>query len=235
MTRAAHRETAQADILAAAAAIIARHGYHGTSMRDLAKSTGRGLSSFYTYFASKEALLFALQSRAFVALIEAAEAAAAATEHPDRRLYAVILNHVQYFASHNDVMRVLVQEAKVLPARQRRQVRALKERYFAMVRDLVLELGSDRAGTFAAGVSRQEVERITYSLFGMLNWVWAWYEPKQHGTARDVARTIHATIHRALTGRAPARPSWTAVDAALDRLALRSLISPQPNGPSAAG
>ena len=34
------------EILAAAARAFAEHGYHGMSMRDLAKATGRGLASF---------------------------------------------------------------------------------------------------------------------------------------------------------------------------------------------
>lgn len=225
MKRETRRADAQADILAAASAILARHGYHGASMRDLAKATGRGLSSFYTYFPSKPALLFALQTRAFVTLIDAAEAAAAAVDPPDRRLYAFILNHVRYFTEHNDVMRVLVQEARVLPARQRHRVRALKTEYYAIAEDLVRKLGSGRGGFFRGTASRDELERVTYNLFGMLNWVWAWHEPDGHGTAHDVARTIHGMILRALTGRAPGRHLWTAVEGVVDRIGIQPLIA----------
>jgi len=223
--RETRHAAAQADILSAAAAILARHGYHGTSMRDLAKATGRGLSSFYTYFPSKDALLFALQTRAFMTLIDAAEAASAVTDSPERRLYAFILNHVRYFAVHNDVMRVLVQEARVLPARHRRKVRAQKEQYYAICERLVRQLGTDRGGYFGRSVDRVELERVTYSLFGMLNWVWAWYEPKHHGTAPDVARSIHAVVCRALTGRVPAQRVWNDVEHALARIEVQSLIA----------
>jgi len=63
------RERVREEILEAAASAIAAHGYHGMSMRDLAKATDRSLASFYNYFASKEDVLFALQSRAFENLI----------------------------------------------------------------------------------------------------------------------------------------------------------------------
>ena len=227
MKRESRRAEAQADILAAAAAIIACHGYHGTSMRHLAKATGRGLSSFYTYFPSKDALLFALQTRAFMTLIEAAEAAEAITDQPDAQLYAFILNHVRYFHTHNAVMRVLVQEARVLPARQRHRVRTQKERYYALCERLVRQLGTGRGGYFHGPAGRLELQRVTYSVFGMLNWVWAWYEPGLHGSDHDVARTIHTIAHRALTGRVPSRRVWVAIEGAFDQIKIQSLISAQ--------
>lgn len=195
-------------------------------MRDLAKATGRGLSSLYTYFPSKEALLFALQTRAFDTLLHSADAAVASVRTPDQRLYAFVLNHVRYFTAHDDVMRVLMHEAKVLPARQRKEVRALKERYYSLAESLVAMMvssspsGKGRASR-ADGI---EVERLTYGLFGMLNWVWAWYEQDRHGDARDVARTIHAMATRGLGRPIHGRRDWAAVDAAVDRIEIRSLI-----------
>lgn len=220
------RERAISSILAAAAAILARHGYHGTSMRDLAKATGRGLSSLYTYFPSKEALLFALQTRAFETLMDSADAAVASVRTPDQRLYAFVLNHVRYFTAHDDVMRVLMHEAKVLPARQRKQVRALKERYYSLAESLVSGMPSlaPSGKGRATRADRIEVERLTYGLFGMLNWVWAWYEQDRHGDARAVARTIHAMATRGLGSRDHDRGDWAAVDAAVDRIEIRSLI-----------
>ncbi len=220
------RERAISSILAAAASILARHGYHGTSMRDLAKATGRGLSSLYTYFPSKEALLFALQTRAFDTLLDSADAAVASVRTPDQRLYAFVLNHVRYFTAHDDVMRVLMHEAKVLPARQRKQVRALKERYYSLAESLVAGMVSSSPSEKgrAARADGIEVERLTYGLFGMLNWVWAWYEQDRHGDARAVARTIHAMATRGLGGSIHDRRDRAAVDAAVDRIEIRSLI-----------
>ncbi len=127
MPRATRHRHAQADILQAAAGIFARHGYHGTSMRVLARATGRGLSSFYNYFPSKEAALVALQTGAVDTLNASASAAVSVAQSADAQLYAFILNHVRYMTTHFDVMRVLVHDAKELPARQRHRVRSLKE------------------------------------------------------------------------------------------------------------
>ena len=52
-------------ILLAAARFIAEHGYHGMSMRALAKATGKSLATSHNYIYSKEEILFALQREAF--------------------------------------------------------------------------------------------------------------------------------------------------------------------------
>ena len=66
-------EAKRAEILAAAAQAIAKHGFHGMSMRELARTTGRSPASFYNYFESKEELLFSVQRDAFATLLESAE------------------------------------------------------------------------------------------------------------------------------------------------------------------
>ena len=53
-------EERRREILAAAAATLARHGYHGTNLQRVAESAGMGKSSLYHYFPTKEALFAAL-------------------------------------------------------------------------------------------------------------------------------------------------------------------------------
>ena len=181
-----HRHEAQRqEILDAAAAAIAEHGYHGMTMRGLARATESGLATFYNYFSSKEDLLFSLQSEAFETMTRSVQEALAEVGQPLDQLYVFVLNHLRYFVGHRAVMRVLVSEAAALPAGRRRTVRLLKEAYFKICRDIVADI-------YAASVDTAEVERITYNIFGMLNWSYAWYDPKSHGSAEDVARTIHA-------------------------------------------
>ena len=105
------------------------------------------------------------------------------------------------------MMRVLVQEAGAVPSEQRDVVRARKDRYFAMGRDLVravIERGSARDGVRSKPrVDDAELERATYAFFGMMNWMHAWYDPRRHGDASDVAHTIHRIAIAGLVGTAP--------------------------------
>jgi AcrR family transcriptional regulator len=189
-----HQEQ-RARILQAAAALLAAEGFHGMSMRSLAKTAGTSLSNVYNYFPSKEDILFALQKESFETLCAATSEALADVDDPAGRLFGFISHHVRYFADHPDVMRVLVHEASALPPPRRREVRGLKERYFTIARDIVREL-IEKSRDQAAAAGREtaddaELERITYSIFGMLNWIYGWYRPELHGTHQELARTIH--------------------------------------------
>ena len=195
-TRQLRHEAQRLEILEAAAAAIAEHGYHGMTMRGLAKATGRGLASFYDYFTSKEDVLFSLQADAFESMTENVKAALADGGEPAEQLYTFIITHVRYAAGHRHLMRVLVHEASALPAGRRKTVRLLKEGYFKVCRDIVAAIRPGQVGA-------AEVERVTYSIFGMLNWSYGWYDPKSHGTHEDVARTIHAMAVGGLRQQTP--------------------------------
>lgn len=189
------REHASEHILEAAASTIAEHGFHGMSMRVLAQSTGMSLANFYNYFESKEDLLFALHVRAFTALLSAVDAELQKATQPNERLYLFIANHVAYFIQHTAVMHVLVHEAGRLAPNHRPTVRQLKDDYFGRARAIVATILARRDERSAG-----EIERATYCVFGMLNWVYAWYDPGLHGSARDVARTIHTMALAGLAG-----------------------------------
>jgi len=210
-------------ILDAAAASIAAHGFHGMSMRELAAAAGKGLSSLYHYFPSKEEILFALQREAFETLIAATSEALAGVEGAPARLYAFISQHVSYFARHPELMRVLVHEAGSLPEEKRRILRRLKERYFGIGRGIVEDLvaeGCARSGAGGADSMPEEAEmdRIAYSLFGMLNWVYGWYEPERHGSPIQLTRTIHRLALCGLRTRCPFRAVEERVDSLLQAL-----------------
>lgn len=227
-SRQFRHEAQRLEILQAAAAAIAEHGFHGMTMRGLARATGRGLATFYDYFSSKEDLLFSLQTDAFETMASSANAALEGVDDQVDQLYVFILNHLRYSAENRSEMRVLVHEASALPAGRRKTVRLLKEAYFNICRDIVAAiLVSGCKSPGAGGVDRldpAEVERVTYSVFGMLNWSYGWYDPQQHGTPQDVARTIHTLAVCGLVARCPERFVPSSLEHHLDAITLPPLI-----------
>ena len=227
MPRPSRQHEGRLEILEAAARFIARHGFHGMSMRDLANAMGKSLAGFYNYYRSKEDVLFELQVRAFETLVQSAETAISTAKNPWGRLYAFILQHLQYVASHPDVMHVLVQEAGALPAQRRKLVRAGKERYFAIAQTLVGEVIRSNAAHSAGRklpVDPAELERLTYALFGMLNWTYGWYQPDQHGSPEQLARTIYRLSLRGLRADATVDSAITSVEARLAGRQLQPLL-----------
>lgn len=187
------------DILSQCAALMARKGYDGTSMRDLARTTGRSLAGLYHHFSGKEELLFLINERGFQPLLENAtalqetyahERAAAPRAASERLLRALIDAHVGYFAAHLDQMRVLMFGTQSMSSAHGEAIRRLKARYAACVRHAVGEYlaAHDRPADAAV------IERKSFLLFGMMNWIFGWYSFDEHGPAQDLAAEIHATF-----------------------------------------
>ncbi len=222
----------RAKILQAAAALIATEGYHGMTMRNLAQAAGTSLANVYNYFAAKEDILFALQREAFEALIAAAGDALDGVGDAAGRLYGFIHHHVRYCAEHPDVMHVLVHEAASLPPGERRIVRQTKERYFEIGRGIVRQLiadgdGSARPGNPSPGDA--ELDRLTYSLFGMLNWIYGWYRPEAHGDPRQLARTIHGIATGGLAARGAGAPVQDRMEAHIAAVDAPPLLGHTPS------
>lgn len=221
----------QQKILETAAHFIAEHGYHGMTMRALAKATGKSLATAYNYYSSKEEILFALQKEAFENLIGAAEGALAEVRPPSSRLYVFILNHLSYFTTHPDVMRVLIHEAGSLPPAHRTRIRKLKRQYFVIGAEIIEQVlvdGCGQPGPVRRSRDEQadgaEVERVTYSLFGMLNWIYTWYEPGRHGDVAELARTMRHLILCGAVASCPAIASPGDLEPGLTELSTLPLL-----------
>ena len=223
------REVAKAELLECAAVLIAEKGFHGMSMRDLARSADRSLASLYNYFTAKNEVLFALQERAFQTLLSTVHEALKPAEQAPARLYCFILHHIRYVISHRAIMRILVQEAGTLMAEHRHAIRDLKERYFAVAAGVISEVltsGCSSTSADATGpVDSAELERVTYNLFGMLNWTYGWYDGERHGDARELARTVHDLVMCGLVAQCPHRPSQRTMERHLEALGVPSMLT----------
>jgi AcrR family transcriptional regulator len=149
-------------LLAQAARVFAEKGYHSTTMRDLAAASGMSLAGMYYYTRGKEDLLALIQERCFTRVLAGAEQAVAAAADPVERLQAFIRHHVTFFARHMAEMKVLSHE----PARG---VTAIKRRYVDLLETLLKDAAPDETPVDRSAAA--------YVLFGMMNWIYNWYDP----------------------------------------------------------
>src|SRR5260370_1001434 len=98
-------------------------------MRDLAAASGMSLAGMYYYVKGKEELLFLVQERCFVRVLEEAGEAVGRSRDPLERLQAFIRHHGTYFAAHMGEMKVLSHEADALTGEARRRGNAIKRRH----------------------------------------------------------------------------------------------------------
>ena len=65
-----HYDEKLQQILKTSAKIFAEKGFHHTSVRDISRATKMSLSGLYYYFTTKEELLYLIQERCFVTLLQ---------------------------------------------------------------------------------------------------------------------------------------------------------------------
>ncbi|MBA2732039.1 MAG: TetR/AcrR family transcriptional regulator [Acidobacteria bacterium] len=162
-------------ILRNAARIFAEKGYHSTTMRDISRETQVSLAGLYHYCRSKEELLFLIQDNCFGHVLERLEQRLRETTEPIEKLRLVIENHLSFFAANMAEMKVLSHEADSLAGEMHVHVSGKKQQYTQLVRQILSEAKQ------AQGDEGQKVDLTvaTYALFGMMNWIYNWYDP--HG------------------------------------------------------
>lgn len=156
-------------LLSHAARVFAERGYHPTTMRDLARASGMSLAGMYYYVPGKEDLLFHIQERCFTQVLDGGTAAVVAGVDPQDRLARFIRHHVTFFAAHMAEMKVLSHEANSLSGDGRRRVDAIKRRYVDFLEGLLREASPEQPAA--------ERSAAAYALFGMMNWIYNWYDP----------------------------------------------------------
>ena len=171
-------------ILVHAAQIFAEEGFEGTSMRDISRVTGVSLSGLYYYFESKQKLLYLIQYNTFTFIMEQLLSRLYTVHEPAARLRVLVQNHIEYFLSHPNEMKVLAHEEEALAPPLRDEVAAIKRRYYALAREIF-------DGLAAEGLAPGVQPRVAIlSLFGMMNWVYKWHNPKIDPGAEELTSAI---------------------------------------------
>jgi AcrR family transcriptional regulator len=171
-------------ILRTSARIFAEKSYHSTSMRDISRATGVSLAGLYHYCKSKEELLFLIQDHCFGRVLECFEQRIKGIDDPFEKLRIFIDNHLSFFAANMAEMKVLSHEAESLAGDLHKHVSAKKEKYAKQARKILREIQSvsearpSGRATAASpnGQTRIDLTVATYSLFGMMNWIYNWYD-----------------------------------------------------------
>jgi TetR/AcrR family transcriptional regulator, cholesterol catabolism regulator len=173
-------------ILRTSARIFAEKGYHSTSMRDISRETGVSLSGLYYYCRSKEELLFLIQDNCFGHVLERLQERLGETTEAVEKLRLVIENHLSFFAANMAEMKVLSHEADSLAGKMHEHVSGKKQQYTRMVRRILSEVQQAQDGNG----QKIDLTVATYALFGMMNWIYNWYDPRGPLSVNDLVDNI---------------------------------------------
>ncbi|MGA8153181.1 MAG: TetR/AcrR family transcriptional regulator [Terriglobales bacterium] len=173
-------ERRMAHILVHATEVFYDKGYEGASMRDLSRASGMSLSGLYYYFESKVKLLYLIQKETFSTIVERLRERLDAVSDPEQRIRSFILNHLEYFLANRKAMKVLSHEDDALKNGFGAEIAAIKREYYRICVALLDDFKRQRKLDFSSRLA-------VLSLFGMMNWIYTWYNPRVDADAEEIA------------------------------------------------
>lgn len=201
--RAGNYEDKKQVILDRAAEIIARKGFEGATMIEVANACGTSKSHLYHYFSSKEDLLFSIVSEHITAQAEELADIMALPLSAVERFNRVVGAFVQRSAESRSEHQILMHDLKFLPQSQHEEVQQLEIKLVRMMSGLLREINPELMAPSAV--------QAPYALmvYGMVIWTVSWYEKNGPIAPPELAARISQLLIHGFKGSRFTEPRAT--------------------------
>lgn len=169
------------DILASAVGAFRRHGYHGTSMDQIADQLLMTKGSLYYYFKDKEEILFAIHDRALDHILAELDRARRLPGCPCARLEALLAAHIGIMVEGFYGTGLALEFGALSPPRLKKVV-GKRDRYEAALRDMI------EKGVSEGCLRPVDPKMVGFALLGSINWIARWYRPGGSTPPEDLAK-----------------------------------------------
>ncbi|HJV44839.1 MAG TPA: TetR/AcrR family transcriptional regulator [Bacillota bacterium] len=180
------------------------HGYHKVTVDQIVKESGTSKGGFYHNFKSKDELLYIIHDDFISYVLEKAQEAYQNCHTPTERLYAIIKSFVMMIDLYRSNVTVFYQESLNLAPEYFRVIEGKRDQYKEMMFQVVQD--GVKCGEFRPELP---VPIISMAIFGMINWVYKWYQQTGRYSIEEIA-DIYADLilHSTLTEEAKQRPEF---------------------------
>ena len=179
------RLTTKELILKKATDLFYRYGYSNTPIRKITEKVGVENPVIYYYFKSKDHLLFAIIESIADDLIGGLQEIIDRVPDPVERVREMIFFHITILERKKKPVKVFVEDNDKLPPKLRMMIKEKEKQIYHLYHtqfELLVEKGMARD---------IEIPLITFSLIGMINWIYRWFKDGGTLDVRGVAdRTI---------------------------------------------
>ncbi|MDX1646485.1 MAG: TetR/AcrR family transcriptional regulator [Longimicrobiales bacterium] len=159
------------EILHAALATVRDRGYHATTLDDIAERLGIRKTALYHYFPDKDSILYACHRESLAELDRMIEVSESCCSTPRERLAYLIREHARVMTDELEGSPLAFEVSALSPDR-RAEIIAGRDRYEAVLRDLVKE-------AVETGEFRPVDPKIAvFAILGAINWIARWYDPE---------------------------------------------------------
>lgn len=177
-------EERRQQILQAAVRVFYEKGYDHASTRDLSRAAETSIAGIYHHFSDKELLLFHILDGAMEKLLSLQRRAGSVEGPPRAKIEAMIAAVVTAVTENLREVTLLFKEGHRLTPAHRRIIRTKERQSFELVRQELARL--QQRGEMCA----VHLNTAAFSMLGMINWLFYWYDPQKPLTSAELARDI---------------------------------------------
>ncbi len=170
-------------IAKAAAKLFNEKTYLDTSMEEIANAARISKGAIYHYFSSKSELLFFVLDNYLSLILENLEKDLEEIEGADAKLKFIITRHIEMYANYVPEAKTLLHDLNCLTRSQYKVLAENERRYYKIVARVL-------ADVLPRDTEEDLLTIVTFMLFGMCNWIYAWYNPKGNVKPQDLSEVI---------------------------------------------
>jgi AcrR family transcriptional regulator len=168
--------------------LFSERGFAGTSIRDIAKSTGLSLSNIYHHFGNKEGLLLAILEVASGRLLASLQEVNRRPGTPLDRLKRLIQTHLELSTVFHKEAKIFFLDEEHLSPEGHRVNQEYQREVLDIYRQNLRELQKTGEAAFKSATI------TAFNILGVLNWHLRWYRPDGLMSYEEISQEVLSFI-----------------------------------------
>lgn len=197
-------------LLREAAAAFNKHGFHATSLDDIAQNLGVTKAALYYYFPNKQTLLLACFTRAMEVAFASRDRAVAEGGNGRDKLRQTLSYYLAQMIDELSCCVVLLEENALRPAEHALLV-SQRDTFEQALRDFV------REGIADGSIVVCDPKLVVFAMLGAMNWVPKWFRHSGEWSAAQLTAALMELFDRMLSKTPAAALSATVAESTKPR------------------
>ncbi len=191
----------RAEIAARAAQLFDRHGFHQTTMEDIAVEVGLKKPTLYHYVNSKDEILYLIHEEFVGLLFDGQRERESLNLSCDENLRQSMRDILQLMVSHRSHVRVFFEHYRELSSRYQDLIKPKRDEYYRLIVQFI------RDGVAEGCYADVDPELAALAMFGMCNWAYTWFNEAGPISADEVANNFWRWLTSGIASDPAAHPA----------------------------
>ncbi len=171
-------------IINAATDLFYEKGFEKASLRDIALRVGITPAAIYYHFRNKEEILYTVIEAASNELFFTLNHCFGGNGNPIEKLRNAIYQHIISIKTNRKGAKIIIEDKRFLSGELNRLVKEKERAVYNLYKNHLRELQEDMK------INEFDLTAATFSILGMINWLYHWFKPEKRLSIERVANDI---------------------------------------------